>query len=557
MTSSNSTFELRTISSLVKVFADEELSAPAHEQATALANETFAFQVAYRSKNIMKGIQVHVRSELNEAISIRSVGLVPSELPVYGNHDEHILRATPGLFPDPLFEIDAKEGITAFPNQWRAIWVTVDLKQLQQQVTGRHTIDLAFETDHGEQLGAASFSLDVLPASLPKQTLVHTEWFHTDCISTHYGVPALSEKHWELIEKFVQTAAKHGMNMILTPVFTPPLDTEVGGERPTIQLVDVEVIGDGTYKFGFDKLGRWVEMCKRQGVEYFEISHLFTQWGAKHAPKIVATAADGQEKQIFGWDTDASGEAYRAFIAQFLPALVDWIKQNNLQSKCYFHVSDEPSIEHLESYSSASGMISEILQEFPIIDALSDYDFYEKGLVKKPIPANNHIEPFLENGVSGLWTYYCCGQYKEVSNRFFSMPSARNRILGIQLYKFQIEGFLHWGYNFWYAQYSTKPIDPYRNTDANYAFASGDAYLVYPGEDAPVESIRLEVFYEALQDLRALQLLEQLYGREYVLAGLEDGLDQPITFSQYPREAEWLLAKREWVNEQIRAKLAK
>ncbi|SEO13129.1 DUF4091 domain-containing protein [Paenibacillus sp. OV219] len=554
MTTTIPAFELRTISSLAKVFADEELSAPPHQQASALANETFAFQVAYRSKHLLKGIQVKVSSTLSDVISIRSVGLVPSELPVYEDHDEHVLRAVPGLFPDPLFEVDTKAGIIAFPSQWRAIWVTVDLGQ-KQSVAGSHTIELAFETERGELLGSAAFELDVLTAALPKQTLIHTEWFHTDCLATHFGVPVFSEKHWEIIEKYVRTAAKHGMNMILTPVFTPPLDTAVGGERPTVQLVDVNAADDGTYQFGFEKLGRWAQLCRRQGIEYFEISHLFTQWGAKHAPKIIATRSDGQEKQIFGWDTDASGDAYRSFIAQFLPALVDWIKQNNLQQSCYFHISDEPSIDHMESYSSASGMVSEILQEFPIIDALSDYAFYEKGLVKKPIPANNHIEPFIENGVAGLWTYYCCGQYKEVSNRFFSMPSARNRILGIQLYKFQIEGFLHWGYNFWYAQYSTKPIDPFRNTDANYAFVSGDAFLVYPSEDAPVESIRLEVFYEALQDLRALQLLEQLYGREYVLAGLEEGLEKPITFSEYPREAEWLLTKREWVNVQIQARI--
>ncbi|AZN39976.1 DUF4091 domain-containing protein [Paenibacillus albus] len=554
MTTVSPAFELRTISSLAKVFADEELSAPSHPRASALANETFAFQVAYRSKQLLKGINVKVSSTLSDVISIRSVGLVPSELPVYADHDEHVLRTAPGLYPDPLFEVESKAGIIAFPSQWRAIWVTVDLAQ-KQAAAGNHTIELAFETDRGELLGTAVFELDVLTAALPKQTLIHTEWFHTDCLATHFGVPVFSEKHWENIEKYAGTAAKHGMNMILTPVFTPPLDTAVGGERPTVQLVDVDAADDGTYQFGFEKLGRWVELCRRQGIEYFEISHLFTQWGAKHAPKIVATLSDGQEKQIFGWDTDASGEGYRAFIAQFLPALVAWIKQNNLQQSCYFHISDEPSIDHLESYSSASDMVSEILQEFPIIDALSDYAFYEKGLVKKPIPANNHIEPFIENEVAGLWTYYCCGQYKEVSNRFFSMPSARNRILGIQLYKFQIEGFLHWGYNFWFAQYSTKSIDPYRNTDANYAFASGDAFLVYPSEGTPVESIRLEVFYEALQDLRALQLLEQLYGRDYVLAGLEEGLEQPITFSQYPRETEWLLAKREWVNEQIRAKI--
>ena len=41
--------------------------------------------------------------------------------------------------------------------------------------------------------------------------------------------------------------------MLLTPVFTPPLDTAVGGERRTVQLVDVKAEGN-QYTFGFANL---------------------------------------------------------------------------------------------------------------------------------------------------------------------------------------------------------------------------------------------------------------------------------------------------------------
>ena len=53
----------------------------------------------------------------------------------------------------------------------------------------------------------------------------------------------------------------------------------------------------------------------------------------------------------------------------------------------------------------------------------------------------------LKNG----WVYYCCGQGYKVSNRFIAMPAWRNRILGVQLYKYKMEVFLHWGYNFSYS----------------------------------------------------------------------------------------------------------
>jgi hypothetical protein len=130
------------------------------------------------------------------------------------------------------------------------------------------------------------------------------------------------------------------------------------------------------------------------------------------------------------------------------------------------------------------------------------------------------------------------------------MPSSRNRILGSQLYKFDVDGFLQWGYNFWYTRHSVRAVNPFVNTDAGHSFPSGDAFLVYPGENGPIDSLRFEVFREALQDLRALRLLESLVGREETVRLLEDG--ESITFSRYPRGAEWLLAMRDRVNEAIK-----
>ena len=186
-----------------------------------------------------------------------------------------------------------------------------------------------------------------------------------------------------------------------------------------------------------------------------------------------------------------------------------------------------------------------------MIDALSDPSFYDRGLVKHPVAATDHIEPFLERKVPGLWAYNCCAQNVDVGNRFMSMPSYRNRILGLQLYKYGISGFLHWGYNFWYSWDSRKQIDPFLTTDAQGAFPGGDSFSVYPGADGtPLESIRLKVFHHALQDHRALNLLEELGGRELVEQTVERFHE--LTFSQYPRSAEYLLAAREAVNRKIR-----
>ncbi|MGY8824116.1 MAG: DUF4091 domain-containing protein [Candidatus Latescibacterota bacterium] len=537
--------ETRLLSSLSKVFADEELKDKSFRLASSLRGEVFSFQLAYRSSSLIKGIVVEVEAVLKKYITVREVGLAPAEF-VGARFDDHVLRTTPGLYPDPLYSL--ARGADAPPGQWRALWVSVRVPK--GAVAGKRDIVLRLCKD-GRVLGQQTFVLDVLPASLPAQKLIHTSWFHADCIASHYGDAVWSKAHWTRVEQFVESAVDHGVNLLLTPLFTPPLDTQVGGERPTVQLVGVQKKADH-YSFDLKPLGRWVDMADRCGVRFFEMSHLFTQWGAAHCPKIIAIE-NGKERKIFGWKDSASGDKYRNFLDQFLPQLVRFIEKRGLKKRCYFHVSDEPHKDHLEAFSKAAAIVHGHLKGYPFIDALSNIEYYERGLVRLPIPASNHIEPFVEKGIKNLWTYYCVSQWDQVSNRFFNMPSARNRILGAQLYKYDLKGFLQWGFNFYYAQYSTRPVNPFVETDAGRAFPAGDAFLVYPGVEGPIDSLRSEVFREALQDQRALQLLEKLQGRAKTLKLLEQGADEAITMKCYPRDMDWLLKMRERCNRRIAA----
>ena len=495
--------------------------------------------------------ELHVISSLGDAVRCRKVGYVPSLTPNVGGYDEDVvLTAEPGLFPDILLDMKASR-IKLVPMQWRSVWIDVALDA--DTPAGEYVLTVQI-AQGDEVLAAETVVVTVIDACLPEQTLIHTEWFHSDCIADYYEIPVFSEAHWAAIGNFIELAVKRGINMILTPVFTPPLDTAVGGERTTVQLVDVTMLGD-SYVFGFEKFDRWVKLCLEKGVQYIEIAHLYTQWGACCAPKVMASV-DGTEKRLFGWDTEATSPAYKAFLQAFLPALTARLHLLGVAGKTFFHISDEPDWEHdRKSYEAAVAQVRPYLEGFEIIDALSNIAFYESGLVKRPIPANNHIEPFLDAKVERLWTYYCVGQMHDVSNRFMALPSAQNRILGVQLYKFDMEGFLHWGYNFYNSSRALDYINPFMVTDADCSFSSGDAFLVYPGRGLkPVESIRMMVLFHALQDLRALRLLEMMEGRAFVLALIAEEAGQDITFAKYPRDAAFLMRLRERVNAGIAAR---
>src|SRR6185437_4292498 len=98
----------------------------------------------------------------------------------------------------------------------------------------------------------------------------------------------------------------------------------------------------------------------------------------------------------------------------------------------------------------AQSMVADLLEGRRIVDALSDFAFYDSGAVQVPVVATDAIAAFLESRPAELWAYYCVSQDRDVANRFFALPSARNRVIGHQLFRFGIQGFLHWGFNFYY-----------------------------------------------------------------------------------------------------------
>lgn len=526
------------VSSLEKVFPQSEGSFVKTEKLSLLIGEKGGFQLAVFSDEPLR----FTLSETNGIkVSAFNVLSVPSKLPFYEDHDDDVLVSPDGYYPDCL--VPAENGEMEFVNGgWCSVWFEVEAEN-----AGENEIEITLYNEENEVKATEKFTVKVIDVRLPEQELICTHWFHCDCLATWYKVEPLSEEHWQIIESFMKTASEHGINMLLTPLFTPPLDTEVGGERPTVQLVDVTVTGEDEYAFGFDKLHRWFETAKRSGIKYFELSHLFTQWGARHAPKIV----DVNGKKLFGWKTPAGGKKYRSFLTQFAAAVKPFLEEEGVKEYCWVHTSDEPNLTQLRSYGKASRLVAELFPDYHMFDALSDYKFYKRGLVRTPVPSLNHAEPFIGK-VENLWTYYCCGQYKGTSNRFMAMPSYRNRILGLQLYKFRCEGFLQWGYNFWYSQYSRSEINPFEVTDAGEAFPSGDAFVVYPGEGGqPLCSLRFKVFRDALQDLRALKLLESKIGYEKTVALVENTTGTSLTFVNYERGIETMLAKREKVNAMI------
>ena len=531
---------IKQITSLEKVRRQDSLDLREIHKKIALAGERFSYQLCIKAdKMLIAGIDI--ASPLAEHIKLYRVRDAVMDLPIDApvSNEDYITLAS-GLMPDILVPIDKSNPYIMIGPDPCTIWVKVDIPR--DMPSGQYPISLRFGVKEagGKQVEITErvMSVEVIPAVMPEQRLIYTRWIYLDCIAQAHGVEIFSKEHWELIDKYIAAAADVGINMILVPVHTPPLDTEVGTARPCVQLVDIEKVGE-SYHFSFDKLRRYISICKAHGIRYFEIAHMFSQWGAKFAPNILVTE-NGKTDYMFGWHVAADAPEYVDFLKQYISAIAQELDAQGISENTYFHISDEPELDTLDAYKAAADIIRPLISRSKSLDAISNYSFYEKGLVECPVTAIDRLNEFLEHSIPNQWTYCCCVPKTVYPNSFMAMPSYRVRILGFLLYKFGIKGFLHWGFNFYNACRSIYPIDPYLTTSGDKSYPSGDPFIVYPAKDGVYPSIRGEITFEAVQDMDICFALEKIIGREAVVDMIDTAAKGKLRFDDYPRSKEFI-----------------
>lgn len=545
--------ELKLLSGLHKVYPEE---CPDWENPvlTAFVNEPLSFQIAYKA-------DVH---------NLPFLPRFETELPLqlYEQRYVTVLHNERHLVPDILlekninppieqqrsgddcfwFEKDEKTMVAGTNQCWQVLWITINPKEIPVK-PGSYSITLqCLSRKKGENVGTVTVPVQIYDAQLPPQTTYYTNWFHCDCLADYYGVEIFSQRFFEIMEKHLRVAAEHGMNMVLMPAFTPSLDIPEGGERKTAQLVGVTK-ENGEYHFDFSLMERFIAVARKAGIAHFEHSHLFTQWGATHVPKVMANV-DGVDCRLFAPEEPADGAPYTEFLRAYLPELRAFLQKEGILSTTLFHISDEPQLKNEQSYRAARRIVENYLGDCMLGDALWDYTYYEKGLASLPIVSLDRVPDFYGR-CDNFWCYYIGSLTKgQLSNRLLWMSHERNRMLGTQMFWYGIKGFLQWGYNYMYHGLSNGFADP--NIDTGYQNGNpGTSYIVYPAANGDCRpSIRQKVFQMGLVDIRALQLLEQRHGREKCNAVIREFFGE-LTIFDGPATPEQMLQFRQTVNDAV------
>ncbi len=518
-------------SSLKRIYPSTPASPSSPFSLLCARNERISFQACVRNDGpALANVTLAIEAPDDVQIRIRRVGYVAVS---HLNTDTDLAELEgvgriPGFVPDPLYN---ENCVQVDPSTSQAFWINVyasaDLKPGIRELKVRFTVD-------GAAVSELVAAVDVRPLVIqPRRDFPVAHWFYADALCDWYKVEPYSDQFWKIVEPYMRDLVEHGSGQYV-PIFTPPTD---GIKRPH-QLLKVRVLAEGRYEFDFSDVRTWVHMAQACGQDFFQWTHFFWQWGCKYALRIYRDNS-APESLLWPFETDATSDVYRIFLAQFLPEFHKFLQDENLLDNSIFHVSDEPhGDEHLENYKKARALLKELAPWMKVSDALSDVRYGKEGITDMAIPSIGVARDYRAAGIPS-YVYFCCGPRGNYLQRLMDTPLAKIRMSGWLFYHLDAKGFLHWGYNYWYKSQTQTMIDPFTEQAGGQwpHWPNGDTFVVYPGPDGPLDSIRWEVFAESLQDLALLQSAG-ISKDDPMLADLKD-------YDDFPKSGDWIKSARE------------
>ena len=245
---------LKQVSALEKVQIRTSFDHREINSYSVLQGQRLSYQITIAPNGIWdKKEKVWIESELADYVRLYCVKDVVVDKPNRENvTNENYLLTEPGTLPDLLVPLEKQNNYITIFNAPVVIWVKIDIPASCKP--GKYSVKFCINTPFDEKpVNSCEMEVTVLPAQLPEQNVKYTRWFYADCIADIHNAEIFSERHWKLIEEYIKVATDEGINMILVPTHTPPLDTAVGTTRPCVQLIDIEKKGDTVHILGVGK----------------------------------------------------------------------------------------------------------------------------------------------------------------------------------------------------------------------------------------------------------------------------------------------------------------
>ncbi|GAA0624368.1 DUF4091 domain-containing protein [Kribbella sandramycini] len=385
----------------------------------------------------------------------------------------------PGPWPDALAPLPPSRTVPVGSGSNQGIWFTVHIPKDQPAGTYTGTITLT----GGTSPVSVPVEVEVWPFEIPDTASTATAaaiWYQQ--VARHYGLTHTDPRHEPMMRKYYELQKKY--RLISTD---PP----------------------GPFRAAPAPNGLWPGPGHEpEPAEFLRSAdrYLLDPSAGRFRIPLYATG-----DYTVGFRFDA------AKVRQVLQGL----RERGIVDRGYFYWADEPLNE--TAYAHVKKFFADVSAVAPDIDhvlTLTDppnqdlLDFVRAWcfVITVPKPELPGIVEALKARGDTVWWYTAWRHAYPLPSMFLADSSVSARLLPWIQYSHGIEGWLFWSttvFGKWEHERGYAPSDRWTDPFPLPGGDAGDGYLMYPGPDGPVPSIRLDNLRDGFEDLEYLALYDR------------------------------------------------
>ncbi|MET7781977.1 glycoside hydrolase domain-containing protein [Streptomyces sp. NPDC005388] len=330
-------------------------------------------------------------------------------------------------------------------------------------------------------------------------------WAQPETMALNSGVEPWSDRHWKLIEAYDEDLASHGQKVVNTTIVDNPWHHQwsLGTRQSQTATPYSSMVAwkwDGSrFSFDFSRWDRYVRTALKAGLgpDIGAFSMLAFQDG-EHL-----TYTDSRTGKSVNENVDLGGDRWREAWGTFLPAFVKHLQSKGWLDRTYLSFDERP----VDTMTVVKDFVHEVAPEFDrrisVAGSAGTADLASDLSVSWDTIDQMTAAKAEERRSQGkVTTFYVYGTPAHPNTLSYS-PAVEARMLPWISAQRHLDGFLRWSYNSW----TSAPF-----TDPTYIFTQGDEYLVYPGKNGPMSSIRWEQLKEGIEDFELINELRKKDG---------------------------------------------